>query len=270
MDACGVCDGAGDQCATECSLTIATPSRRRELLAFTDAPNSLKIPFSTALGYAPEDCDMTIQVMEADPTQTDVRSAISAAVLPLSNRKLESTFPRSFMQVNLLLPAPASTTDSQGGASSPEDVTIRLLQAQTTMDGFPAIGELTVKKTSLCGDGLCSPGVTASAFHIPTAGCTEGCIQLYWKLQVNQKWQVCRTQMTRAWKIAPSPLALAHLQAVNRWETQSYNVAEKGFAILGPYHVPATMAMLVTHVAGVTAIPIALCWAFVKSSSVQP
>jgi hypothetical protein len=81
VDACGVCDGAGDQCGTECSLQITTPSRRRELLQFIDAPDSLKNLFAVALRYDPNDIEMTTQIA-SDPTKTDVRSTSSRLVRP--------------------------------------------------------------------------------------------------------------------------------------------------------------------------------------------
>ena len=81
VDACGVCDGAGDQCGTECTMSMPTAVwRRRQLLAFSDAPDGLKNPFADALGYSAAEFVMESQTNEDDATQTDVRSTYSAAL----------------------------------------------------------------------------------------------------------------------------------------------------------------------------------------------
>lgn len=51
-----------------------------------------------------------------------------------------------------------SSTPGPDAVSSTGDVTVRLLEAQTAPD-IPQIGDLSVSKTPVCGDTLCSPGV---------------------------------------------------------------------------------------------------------------
>lgn len=81
VDACGICDGSGDQCGTECSMRMPTPVlRRRQLLEYSDVPADVKEPIADALKYDVADFNMTFQADETDSTQSDVRLTISAAI----------------------------------------------------------------------------------------------------------------------------------------------------------------------------------------------
>jgi hypothetical protein len=77
------------------------------------------------------------------------------------------------MQVVLRLPAPTTTTLSQGGASSVEDVHIRLESEAFDDPDFPAIENLNVEKTAECGDDLCSPGVAPSHLRVLSCCCSK-------------------------------------------------------------------------------------------------
>lgn len=70
MDACGVCDGAGDQCGTRCLFTIDTPDRRRKLLQ--DA-TSLTTAFARELDVSEDDITINLSLDPADSTLTTVR-----------------------------------------------------------------------------------------------------------------------------------------------------------------------------------------------------
>jgi hypothetical protein len=90
LDACGVCDGAGDQCGTEASGVIDTSTGQgRKLLqasSFIPAPENLTTLYGDVLGYHTSEFEM---LMDATiPTETAVRSHNAISVFLLPNRKV--------------------------------------------------------------------------------------------------------------------------------------------------------------------------------------
>ena len=78
MDACGVCDGAGDQCGTRCLLTMPTPDRRRQLL---QNEADLITDFARVLDVSEDDVELSFSPDSENADQTVVRFVICSQVL---------------------------------------------------------------------------------------------------------------------------------------------------------------------------------------------